>query len=152
MKMCCSTPGFHTIRFFGYMEWISDIWNSVEAVDVEELVQLVQPWPPGPCPWWLTWSSWPWWFWGPFPWLRLRFFEAFEECHGLLQGVLGRKRNVRQNPSSWHYDRMFPDSKNIIFIWFICARSTTRLIFVRKYYYPGNRLVHVAPFQDQNMY
>ena len=24
--------GFHTIRFFGYMEWISDIWNSVEAV------------------------------------------------------------------------------------------------------------------------
>ena len=25
--------GFHTIRFSGYMEWISDIWNSVEAVD-----------------------------------------------------------------------------------------------------------------------
>ena len=49
--------GFHTVRFFGYMELISDLWNSVEAIDVEELVQLVQPWPPGPCLWWLTWSS-----------------------------------------------------------------------------------------------
>ena len=32
----CLVPngmGFHTIRFFTYMEWISDIWNSVEAVD-----------------------------------------------------------------------------------------------------------------------
>ena len=25
--------GFHTIRFSAYMEWISDIWNIVEAVE-----------------------------------------------------------------------------------------------------------------------
>ena len=39
--------------------------------------------------------------------------------HGLLEGFLGRKRNVRRNPSSWHYYMMFPDSKNMIFIKFL---------------------------------